>query len=221
MNAKSLLRIIKAQPPIYINSQHLHMPPIKPPHRALNLSNPLCRADFTTCRPRFRAVPPGPRGSVRRSVPPRPVSKRPSNPPQRSSKPSVSPLEPQKEQKNSLDAVSTALRNSESNNLLSPVHIPDDTDGVLHSGHPATSILSHSAIVVTRQLELMNVFLGFEQANKYVIMDPHGNHIGYMAERELGIGNMMARQMFSTHRSFTTHVFDKQGKEVLRVGHLR
>lgn len=63
----------------------------------------------------------------------------------------------------------------------------------------------------------MNVMLGFEQANKYVIMDPKGGHIGYMAERELGMGNMMARQMFSTHRSFTTHVFDRQGKEVLRV----
>ena len=63
----------------------------------------------------------------------------------------------------------------------------------------------------------MNVMLGFEQANKYVIMDPQGNHIGYMAERELGMGNMMARQWFRTHRSFTTHVFDKQEKEVLRV----
>lgn len=63
----------------------------------------------------------------------------------------------------------------------------------------------------------MNVMIGFEQANKYVIMDPQGNHIGYMAEKELGMGNMMARQMFSTHRSFTTHVFDKHGLEVLRV----
>ena len=59
--------------------------------------------------------------------------------------------------------------------------------------------------------------LGFEQANKYVIMDPKGGHIGYIAERDLGMGKMMARQMFSTHRSFTTHVFDRQGKEVLRV----
>lgn len=62
----------------------------------------------------------------------------------------------------------------------------------------------------------MNIMLGFEQANRYVIMDPQGNHVGYMAERELGMGNMMARQTFSTHRSFTTHVFDKQQKEVLR-----
>ena len=58
--------------------------------------------------------------------------------------------------------------------------------------------------------------LGFEQANKYVIMDPQGNHIGYMAERDLGMGSMMKRQFFNTHRSFTTHVFDKHQKEVLR-----
>lgn len=49
-------------------------------------------------------------------------------------------------------------------------------------------------------------------------MDPQGNHVGFMAERELGMGNMMARQWFRTHRSFTTHVFDKHEKEVLRVG---
>jgi len=51
-------------------------------------------------------------------------------------------------------------------------------------------------------------------------MDPQGNHIGYMAEQELGMGNMMARQWFRTHRSFTTHVFDKHEKEVLRVNTL-
>ncbi len=65
----------------------------------------------------------------------------------------------------------------------------------------------------------MNVMLGFEQANKYVILNGQGEHIGYIAERELGMGNMIARQMLSTHRSFTAHVFDKHEKEVLRVGH--
>lgn len=58
---------------------------------------------------------------------------------------------------------------------------------------------------------------GFEQANKYVIMDAQGNHIGYMAEQEKGMANAMARQWFRTHRSFVTHVFDKHENEVLRV----
>jgi hypothetical protein len=119
----------------------------------------------------------------------------------------------------STDSISHALRdaNPEDNTLLAPVRIFEDPDGVLHEKHPAAKILANSAIVVQRQLEIMNVLIGFEQANKYVIMDPQGNHIGFIAERELGAGNMMARQMFRTHRSFTAHVFDKFEKEVLRV----
>ena len=79
------------------------------------------------------------------------------------------------------------------------------------------SLLDNSSIVVQRQLEMMNVLMGFEQANRYVIMDPHGNHIGYLAEQEHGIGSTFTRQMFRTHRSFTTHVFDRNEREVLRV----
>jgi hypothetical protein len=77
-------------------------------------------------------------------------------------------------------------------------------------------LLDNSTLIIQRQLEMMNVLMGFEQANRYVIMDPQGNHIGYLAEQEHGIGNAVARQMLKTHRSFTTHVFDKQEKEVLR-----
>ena len=119
----------------------------------------------------------------------------------------------------SLETVSDALHDTkpEDNNLLSPVHIPEDPDGILNEKHPATKILANSAIVVQRQIEMMNIMLGFEQANRYTIMDPQGNHLGYMAEQEFGMGNMMARQSFRTHRSFTTHVFDREMKEVLRV----
>ncbi|KAI9775089.1 MAG: Phospholipid scramblase 3 [Candelina submexicana] len=117
-----------------------------------------------------------------------------------------------------VDEVSGALQAASAgeNNLLSPVHIPEDPYAIIKENHPATSILSNSAIVVQRQLELMNLMIGFEQANKYVIMDGQGNHIGFMAEKESGMGNAIARQTFRTHRSFTAHVFDKHQKEVLR-----
>ena len=189
---------------------------VKAPSKTLGPPFKVLRAGFATCKPRLQASPPGPRGSVRRPPPPIPLSKRLPRQSQTSSRKSENP--PETTNHSPQDAISNALRDSNSNNLLSPVTIPDDPAGVLRSDHPATSILSHSAVVITRQLELMNVMLGFEQANKYVIMDPQGNHIGYMAERDLGMGNMMARQIFSTHRSFTTHVFDRHGKEVLRVG---
>lgn len=58
---------------------------------------------------------------------------------------------------------------------------------------------------------------GFEQANKYTIMDPNGNHVGFIAEEESGIAKIIARQWFRTHRAFTTHVFDKEEREVLTV----
>ncbi|KZF20241.1 Scramblase-domain-containing protein [Xylona heveae TC161] len=153
--------------------------------------------------------PTGPRNTIRRQAP---ISRRPIQP--RHEAPGHAP----EEEPSKVEGVSEALRSAsaQENSLLSPVHIPEDPNSVLNERHPAVGILANSAIVVQRQLEFMNVMLGFEQANKYVIMDPQGNHIGYMAEQELGMGNMMARQWFRTHRSFTTHIFDKHEKEVLR-----
>ncbi|KAL8644948.1 MAG: hypothetical protein Q9226_007512 [Calogaya cf. arnoldii] len=127
--------------------------------------------------------------------------------------------EPSQEKPGKKLTLSDALRDTrkEDNNLLSPIHIPEDPNGVLNEKHPAAHILTNSGSVVQRQLELLNVMIGFGQANKYVILDPQGNHIGYMAEQDNSMGRTMARQMLSTHRSFTTHVFDKNEKEVLRV----
>ena len=123
------------------------------------------------------------------------------------------PKEPSK-----VDAVSNALSTTpdSDNNLVTPVHMPEDPDAVLKQTHPAMRLLDNSSLIVQRQLEMMNVLMGFEQANRYVIMDPHGSHIGYIAEQDHGIGNAMARQMLKTHRSFTTHVFDRDEKEILR-----
>lgn len=128
------------------------------------------------------------------------ASQQPSNPP--TQQPNISNLLSQAE--------------SGSNSLLAPVHIPEDPRAILKSNHPSTALLEQSGIVVQRQIEMMNIFLGFEQANRYVIMDPHGNHIGYMAEHDGGIAKTMGRQWFRTHRSFMVHVFGRDGQEILR-----
>jgi len=113
--------------------------------------------------------------------------------------------------------LATALAQSDGSDLVSEVRIPDDADGVLPTDHPALSILGNSSLVIQRQLEMMNVMLGFEQANKYIIMDGQGQTIGYIAEQDHGIGSAFARQMFKTHRSFTTYIFDRQEREILRI----
>lgn len=147
-------------------------------------------------------------GFARRSA-----SNQRSQPPSRESPSEAAQTTPPDKVANALQAASS----ENTNQLLAPVHIPEDRHGILRPDHPATSILANSSIVVQRQLEMMNVLMGFEQANKYVLMDSTGNHIGFLAEQDHGIGKAVARQMFSTHRSFTTHVFDKNEREILRV----
>lgn len=166
------------------------------------------------------------RGAVRFYRPPstkRPTTRRPPSPPSppssiRVNKPESSPAQAQGAP-SLAPSISDALATTSptENNLLAPVHIPEDPNAVLEETHPATSILSNSGLVVQRQMEMMNLFLGFEQANRYVIMDPIGNHVGYMAEHDGGFGKVMGRQWLRTHRPFTAHVFDKEQKEVLRV----
>jgi len=49
---------------------------------------------------------------------------------------------------------------------------------------------------------MMNVFMGFEQANRYVIMNVNGEHVGYLAEEDQGIMSTITRQVLRTHRPF-------------------
>ena len=113
--------------------------------------------------------------------------------------------------------LSTALANANSADLVADVLIPDDPLGVLPPDHPALALLGNSSLVIQRQIEMMNIMLGFEQANRYIIMNGSGETIGYIAERDHGIGSAVTRQLFRTHRSFTTHIFDRNEREVLRI----
>ena len=146
------------------------MPPLDLQSRFLRSPAAVIRAAFATSRPQ---IPPGPRNTLDRPLPP------PRRIPE-SHKSSSQANQSAERKQSSIEAVSSSLRdtNAEDNNLLTPVNIPEDPDGVLNDRHPAANLLSHSSLVVTRQLEMMNVMLGFEQANRYVIMDPQGNHIG-------------------------------------------
>ena len=104
----------------------------------------------------------------------------------------------------------------DANTLLAPVSIPLDPHSILSTNHPAHHLLSHSSLIIQRKLEMMNIFLGFEQANRYTILSPTGETIGYMAEHDGGFGKVLGRQWFRTHRSFMANVFDLTGREVLR-----
>ncbi|RKP06688.1 Scramblase-domain-containing protein [Thamnocephalis sphaerospora] len=74
-----------------------------------------------------------------------------------------------------------------------------------------------AALVVRRQLEPLNLFLGFEQANRYAIEDDHGRPVAYLVEEETALSSTIARQLLRTRRPFRAVVLDHEGRVVLRL----
>ncbi|SMR57065.1 unnamed protein product [Zymoseptoria tritici ST99CH_3D1] len=145
----------------------------------------------------------------------RDIADRESNEPGRVQNTEGQPTEQSEPGRNS--QLAATLAQSDTSDLVTEVHIPDGPDGILPKNHPALALLGNSSLVIQRQIEMMNIIIGFEQANRYIIMDGQGQTIGYIAEQDHGIGQGIMRQMARTHRSFTTHIFDQYEREVLRI----
>lgn len=77
---------------------------------------------------------------------------------------------------------------------------PVNPGDLLRLDHGAAAILSEPSLVVCRQIEMMNVFLGFEQANRYRLCNAKGETVGFLAEQEGGFGSSIRRQMMRNHR---------------------
>ncbi|KAN0075268.1 Scramblase domain containing protein [Tylopilus felleus] len=78
-------------------------------------------------------------------------------------------------------------------------------------------LVNNDELVVTRQLEMLNIFVGFEQANRYVITNPAGESLGYIVEEPRGFLSVFARQMLRTHRPFRALVMDLEGSPILWI----
>ena len=74
-----------------------------------------------------------------------------------------------------------------------------------------TSRLVHS------QLEMLNIFIGFEQTNKYAINTENGEVLGHILEEPRGFLSTFSRQIFRTHRPFNAIVMDLDGSPMLWV----
>lgn len=72
-------------------------------------------------------------------------------------------------------------------------------------------------MVIERQMEFMNVILGFEQANRYKIMNSRGDQIGFMEEKDMGLLKVLGRQFFRLHRPFDIDVFNNYGDLLLTI----
>jgi len=55
------------------------------------------------------------------------------------------------------------------------------------------------------------VILGFEQANRYTVLDQEGTTVALLAEDLGGLGKAVGRQLLRTRRSMTATVFSPDG----------
>ncbi|KAJ3796121.1 Scramblase-domain-containing protein [Lentinula aff. detonsa] len=78
-------------------------------------------------------------------------------------------------------------------------------------------LLANDSLVVERQIEMLNIFIGFEQTNKYSISNSAGEQVGFIAEEPGGFLSSFNRQIFATHRPFKALVMDPSGTPVLWV----
>ncbi|KAJ3533584.1 hypothetical protein NM688_g7263 [Phlebia brevispora] len=76
-------------------------------------------------------------------------------------------------------------------------------------------LMDNDLLIVTRQIEMLNIFAGFEQSNRYVISNENEEVLGYIAEEPRGILSMFSRQLFRTHRPFRALVMDSAGSPIL------
>ncbi|ORX37703.1 Scramblase-domain-containing protein [Kockovaella imperatae] len=98
-----------------------------------------------------------------------------------------------------------------------PVVIPPDPDGVLQDSHAARELLAHDTLVIVRQIEMLNIFVGFEQANRYAIQTTEGELVGFLVEEEQSIVSTMTRQFLRTHRPFRAIIMDRHGNPILWI----
>lgn len=93
-----------------------------------------------------------------------------------------------------------------------PLLLPDP---LLHySAHP---FLIPTALFYRSQIEMLNLFAGFEQANKYKLTSLDGTPVGFLAEEDAGVLGTVSRQALRTRRPFRAVVLDLEGKPILWV----
>ncbi|WVZ04075.1 hypothetical protein V8G54_024881 [Vigna mungo] len=76
-------------------------------------------------------------------------------------------------------------------------------------------LLARSNLLITRDIEWANLVMGFEQENRYAIVDAcyPQSPVGYIREQS----NVITRQLLRLRRPFVAHITDGLGNELFRV----
>lgn len=92
--------------------------------------------------------------------------------------------------------------------------------------------MENETLVIERELEMLNIFIGFEQCNKYAIStwlilpkpcapcslvldNLNGDAVGYITEEPGSFLASFGRQLLGTHRPFRALIMDLEGTPLL------
>ncbi|KNE57398.1 hypothetical protein AMAG_03119 [Allomyces macrogynus ATCC 38327] len=89
-------------------------------------------------------------------------------------------------------------------------------NSTLTTAHPAYAMFARDQVAVVRQLEMMNLMLGFEQANAYTMKGEGGQDIGHIIEED-SLARSLLRNFLTTHRKMSAKVVNLQGEVVLKI----
>lgn len=78
-------------------------------------------------------------------------------------------------------------------------------------------LTSSSQLFVRQKKELVEIIVDWETSNKYAILDPSQNQVGFVAERGGGLGKALARMIFRSHRGFDIDVLGRAGELLLHL----
>ena len=69
----------------------------------------------------------------------------------------------------------------------------------------------YTRLTVRQEVEMLQVFTGFETRNRYRVLDPNGQDVLYAYEES----GTLSRMFLQSHRPLTLHIIDNSGRDVL------
>ena len=81
--------------------------------------------------------------------------------------------------------------------------------------HVRELLAPHSSVLIHQVKEWGEILVDFETRNKYHLLTPGGEPLGFIAERNKGFWGAVLRQVLRSHRSMEIKVWNNQREEVL------
>eukprot|EP00823_Brevimastigomonas_motovehiculus_P002003 TRINITY_DN1296_c1_g1_i2.p1 TRINITY_DN1296_c1_g1~~TRINITY_DN1296_c1_g1_i2.p1 ORF type:complete len:585 (-),score=212.57 TRINITY_DN1296_c1_g1_i2:244-1998(-) len=88
--------------------------------------------------------------------------------------------------------------------------------GVLPFDAPTLQLFSNKKLIIGREMEYLDIFMGFKTAQKYTIRNQEGELVGFIVEED-SLAKSIARNALRSHRSFSASILDVKGQVIFKV----